>query len=96
MMVSFWRPFAPGNLSAEIQAPATVSAAPNGQAIVTAVPRTLARLDKRLGDQVAAGEILALVESRDAAAMAADRAAALEIKPNKKKKKKKMKNKKKK
>src|SRR5882762_4340498 len=26
----------PGNLSAEIQAPATVSAAPNGQAVVTA------------------------------------------------------------
>jgi len=68
---------APGNLSAEIQAPATVSAAPNGQAIVTArATGTLARLDKRLGDQVAAGEILALVESRDAAAMAADRAAA--------------------
>jgi cobalt-zinc-cadmium efflux system membrane fusion protein len=68
---------APGNLSAEIQAPATVSAAPNGQAIVTArATGTLVRLDKRLGDQVAAGETLALVESRDAAAMAAERSAA--------------------
>src|SRR5438876_8257562 len=67
----------PGSLSAEIQAPATVSAAPNGQAIVTArAPGTLMRLNKRLGDQVAAGEVLALVESRDAATMAAERSAA--------------------
>lgn len=68
---------APGDLSAEIQAPATVSAAPNGQAVVTArAAGTVARLHKRLGDQVAAGEVLALVESRDAAAMAAERTTA--------------------
>ena len=68
---------APGSLSAEIQATATVSAALNGQAIVTArAPGTLSRLYKRLGDQVAAGEVLALVESRDAATMAAERSAA--------------------
>jgi membrane fusion protein, heavy metal efflux system len=67
----------PGNLGAEIQAPAVVSAAPNGQAVVTArASGTLARLNKRLGDEVAAGEVLALVESRDAAAMAAERATA--------------------
>jgi len=67
----------PGSLSAEIQAPAKVSAAPNGQAIVTArAPGTLVRLNKRLGDQVAAGEVLALVESREAATMAAERLAA--------------------
>lgn len=66
-----------GDLSAEIQASATVSAAPNGQAVVTArAPGTLTRLDKRLGDQVAAGEVLAIVDSRDAAAMAAERTAA--------------------
>ena len=67
----------PGNLSAEVQAPATVSAAPNGQAVVTArAAGTLVRLNKRLGDQVKAGEVLALVESREAAAMAAERATA--------------------
>jgi cobalt-zinc-cadmium efflux system membrane fusion protein len=34
------------------------------------------RLDKRLGDAVAAGEVLALVESREATAMTAERATA--------------------
>jgi cobalt-zinc-cadmium efflux system membrane fusion protein len=62
-----------GDLSAEIQAPATVSAAANGQAVVTArATGTLVRLNKRLGDQVKAHEVLALVESREAAAMAAE------------------------
>lgn len=67
----------PGNLSAEIQAPATVVAAPNGQAIVTAhASGTVARLNKRLGDVVKKGEVLALVESRDGAALAAERTVA--------------------
>ena len=67
----------PGSLSTEIQASATVSAAPNGQAIVTArAPGTLVRLNKRLGDQVSTGEVLALVESREAGTMAAERSAA--------------------
>jgi len=67
-----------GNLSAEIRAPAIVSSAPNAQAIVT--PRaagTLVSIDKRLGDTVRAGEILARVESREAAAIAADRDVAI-------------------
>ncbi len=64
----------PGTLSAEIQAPATVSSAANGQALVSAqAAGTIVRLNKRLGEQVKAGEVLALVESRDAAALAADR-----------------------
>jgi cobalt-zinc-cadmium efflux system membrane fusion protein len=68
---------AAGNLSGEVQAAAVVSPAPNGQAIVTArAPGTVTRLDKRLGDDVAAGEVLAIVESREAAAMAAERATA--------------------
>jgi membrane fusion protein, heavy metal efflux system len=68
---------APGNLDAEVLAPGTVSAAPNGQAVVTThAAGTIMRLDKRLGDEVRAGEVLALVESREAAAMAADRARA--------------------
>jgi cobalt-zinc-cadmium efflux system membrane fusion protein len=62
----------PGSLSAEIRAPASVLAAPNGQAIVTArAAGTIARIQKRLGDPVRAGDTLALVESPDAAAIAA-------------------------
>ena len=66
-----------GSLSTEIRAPATVMPAPNGEAVVTAhAAGTVVRLTKRLGDPVRAGEVLALVESRDAAAAAADRSVA--------------------
>lgn len=64
----------PGNLGADILAPATVTAAPNGEAVVTAhAAGTIVRLFKQLGDAAAEGETLALVESREAASMAADR-----------------------
>jgi cobalt-zinc-cadmium efflux system membrane fusion protein len=64
----------PGNLSADVLAPATVTAAPNGEAVVTAhAAGTIVRLFKQLGDAVAVGDQLALVESREAAAMASDR-----------------------
>jgi len=67
-----------GNLSAEIRAPASVTAAPNAQAIVTAhAAGTLVSIDKRLGDTVRAGDTLARVESREAAAIAADRDVAI-------------------
>lgn len=67
-----------GNLSAEIRAPAAVSSAPGAQAIVTAhAAGTLVSIDKRLGDTVRAGQILARVESREAAAIAADRDVAI-------------------
>jgi len=70
-------PVTRGNLSAEIQAPATVSPGLNGQAVVgVRAAGTLVQLNKRLGDQVSAGEVLALVQSRDAAAMAAERTTA--------------------
>ncbi len=63
-----------GDLSSEIQAPGSVTAAPNGQAFVSARAQgTVVRVMKRLGDAVRAGEVLALVESRDAAAMTAER-----------------------
>ena len=66
-----------GNLSAGILAPATVTAAPNGEGVVTAhAAGTIVRLFKQLGDAVRSGETLALVESRDAATMAADRSVA--------------------
>lgn len=67
----------PGGLGAEIVAQATVSASPQGEAIVTArAAGAVTRLMKRLGDPVRAGETLAVVESRDAAQFAADRTAA--------------------
>jgi cobalt-zinc-cadmium efflux system membrane fusion protein len=67
----------PGGLGAEIVAQATVSASPQGEAIVTArAGGAVTRLLKRLGDPVRAGETLAIVESRDAAQFAADRTVA--------------------
>lgn len=66
-----------GGLGAEIVAQATVNASPQGEAIVTArAGGAVTRLFKRLGDPVRAGETLAIVESRDAAQIAADRSAA--------------------
>src|SRR5215472_2524996 len=56
-----------GNLSVDVLAPATVTASPEGIAVVTAhASGAIVRLTKRLGDPVKAGEMLALVESRDA------------------------------
>ena len=70
-------PTGQGNLSEEILAPATVMAAPNGEAVVTAhAAGAVVRLYKRLGDAVRAGETLALVESKEASLMAADRSVA--------------------
>ena len=67
-----------GGLGAEIVAQATVSASPQGEAIVTArAAGAVTRLMKRLGDPVRAGETLAVVESREAAQFAADRTAAV-------------------
>jgi len=66
-----------GGLGAEIVSQATVAASPSGEAIVTArAGGAVTRLFKRLGDPVRAGETLAIVESRDAAQIAADRTAA--------------------
>src|SRR5262245_7166300 len=68
---------AAGNLSADVLAPATVTAAPNGEGAVTAhATGTIIRLARQRGDTVRAGELLALLESREAATMASDRSVA--------------------
>jgi len=68
----------PGNLSAEIRAPGAVASAPDAQAVVTAhATGTIVSIEKRLGDSVRAGETLARVESREAAAIAAERDVAI-------------------
>lgn len=66
-----------GGLAAEIVSSAIVHPAPTGEALVTArAGGTVTRVFKRLGDPVRAGETLAIVVSRDAAQIAADRTAA--------------------
>ena len=72
--------FAPAgesSLANEILAPATVTAPPEGRSSLTArADGAITSIRKRLGDPVAAGETVALIESRDAAAIVADRTAA--------------------
>jgi cobalt-zinc-cadmium efflux system membrane fusion protein len=66
-----------GELDAAIPASATVEATPDAEAVLTArAPGTVVRILKRIGDPVRSGETLALIESRDASQIAADRAAA--------------------
>lgn len=66
-----------GDLASEIVAQGAVEAEPTGKAILTArAAGSIARLTKRLGDPVRAGETLAMVESREAAQIAADRSVA--------------------
>lgn len=66
-----------GSILTEVIAQATVTAPPEGQALVTArADGAIVRINKRLGDPVGAGETIALLESRDAAAFVAERNAA--------------------
>ena len=70
-------PAGAGNLGAQILAPAVTTAQPNGVAALMAhAEGVISRLNKRLGDPVEAGEVLALVDSKDAAQIASDRAGA--------------------
>ncbi|WP_343545624.1 efflux RND transporter periplasmic adaptor subunit [Sphingomonas paucimobilis] len=70
-------PAAAGELDAAILASATVEATPDAEAVLTArAPGTVSRIMVRIGDPVRAGQTLALVESRDASQIAADRSAA--------------------
>jgi cobalt-zinc-cadmium efflux system membrane fusion protein len=70
-------PVTSGNLSLDVLAPGLVSAAPDGIGVVTAhTAGTVIRLTKRLGDAVQAGETVAILESREANAMVADRTVA--------------------
>ena len=67
-----------GELDATISASATVETTPDAEAVLTArAAGTVVRIFKRIGDPVRAGETLALVESRDASAIVADRSAAV-------------------
>ncbi|PIB92801.1 efflux RND transporter periplasmic adaptor subunit [Caulobacter sp. FWC2] len=66
-----------GGLASEIVAQATVEAEPTGQAVLTArAAGSITQITKRLGDPVRAGDTLALVSSRDAAQISADRSVA--------------------
>ncbi|MHA0330916.1 efflux RND transporter periplasmic adaptor subunit [Sphingomonas melonis] len=70
-------PAASGELDAAIIASATVEATPDAEAVLTArAPGTITRIFSRIGDPVRAGQTLALVESRDASQIAADRSSA--------------------
>ena len=67
----------PGWVQSEVIAQATVAAPPEGQALLTArADGAVVRINKRLGDPVGAGETVALLESREAAAFVAERNAA--------------------
>ena len=66
-----------GSLLREIIAQASVTAPPEGQALLTArADGGVVRINKRLGDPVGAGETVALLESREAATFVAERNAA--------------------
>ncbi len=71
------QPVSVGGFTGEILAQGTVNASPSGQAVLTArAAGAVTRIYKRLGDPVRAGEALAVVESREAAQIAADRTVA--------------------
>ena len=71
------QPVSVGGLASEIVAQGTVEGEPTGVAVLTArAAGTVVRVTKRLGDPVRAGETLALVESREAAQISADRSVA--------------------
>lgn len=70
-------PASAGDFTSVLPASATVEATPDAEAVLTArAPGTVIRIFRRIGDPVRAGETLALVESREASQIAADRAAA--------------------
>jgi len=70
-------PATTGELGSAVPATASVEATPDAEAVLTArAAGTVTRIFKRIGDPVGAGETIALVESRDASAIVADRSAA--------------------
>ena len=63
-----------GGLGSEILAQAVVAATPEGEAVLTArADGAIVRINRRLGDFVRAGEAVAMMESRDAAAISSER-----------------------
>jgi cobalt-zinc-cadmium efflux system membrane fusion protein len=68
---------ATSSVGGEVVAQAAVVASPTGAAILTAhASGTITRIFKRIGEPVRAGEVLAVVEGKDAAQIAADRSSA--------------------
>lgn len=66
-----------GSLSSEIVAQGTVAGTPQGEAVLAArADGVVSRLTLRLGDAVSAGQTVALIESREASTIAAERATA--------------------
>lgn len=67
-----------GGLSAQVIAQATVAATPEGAAVIGArADGTVTSITKRLGDAVRQGEVLGSIQSREAALLAQERAAAI-------------------
>ena len=70
-------PVGSGSLSAEIVAQGTVVGTPQGEAVLAArADGVISRVSLRLGDSVRAGQTVALIESREASTIAAERAGA--------------------
>ena len=66
-----------GGLGSEILAQGVVASTPEGEAVLTArADGAITRINRRLGDEVRAGEAVAVMESRDAAAIASERSSA--------------------
>lgn len=66
-----------GGLGAEIIAQGVVASTPEGEAVLTArADGAIVRINHRLGDSVRAGEVVAVMDSRDAAAISAERSSA--------------------
>lgn len=66
-----------GGLGSEILAQGVVAATPEGEAVLTArADGAIVRINRRLGDFVRAGEAVAMMESRDAAAISSERSTA--------------------
>lgn len=66
-----------GGLSAEILAQGMVAPTPAGEAVLTArADGTVVRISRRLGDYVRAGEAVATMDSREAAALSSERSSA--------------------
>ena len=68
---------AAGGLGAEILAQGVVAATPSGEAVLTArADGAIVRITVGLGDTVRAGQVVAVMESRDASSIAADSSSA--------------------
>lgn len=66
-----------GAIEAQIVGSAVVNSPPDAEAVLTAkAAGTVVRINVRIGDEVKVGSIVALIESRDAAAIAAETSAA--------------------